>query len=125
MKYLLDTTVLIDYLKGCDDVVDKIKGLAKSGAILGCCCVNITELYRGLREKEKAGADKLISHLHYFEITPKIARTAGEYQNEYAKKGITLSLADVIIGTVAFANKAILLTANIKHYPMPVTLERL
>ncbi|MEK9149344.1 MAG: type II toxin-antitoxin system VapC family toxin [Candidatus Desantisbacteria bacterium] len=126
MKYFLDTTVLIDYLKGCEDVVDRIKHLARQGAILGCCCINITELYRGLREKEKQAAEKLINHLHYFEITPKTAKIAGEYQNEYGKKGITLSLANAIIGATAVTNKAVLLTANIKHYPMTeLTVERL
>ncbi|MFH0775296.1 MAG: type II toxin-antitoxin system VapC family toxin [bacterium] len=119
MRYLLDTTVLIDYLKGCKDVVSRIKGLAEEGAILGCCCINVAEVYRGLKEKEMASADKLIDHLYYFEVSSKIAKMAGEYQNEYAKKGITLSLADAIIGAVALVHRAVLLTANIRHYPMP------
>ena len=44
-KYLLDTTALIDYLKGHQPVVELLRELAEQGHDLGICCINVTELY--------------------------------------------------------------------------------
>lgn len=118
-KYFLDTTAIIDYLNGREHVVLLVKDLAYHGYTLGCCCINITELYGGLREKERRAASKLVESLEYFEVNLEIARRAGEYQHKYARKGKTLATSDVIIAATAIANKAILLTANSSHYPMP------
>ncbi len=118
-RYLLDTTVLIDYLNGRPHVVSTIKRLAQEGHILGVCCINVTELYAGLREHEKAAAQKLIENLTYFDVTPEAARKAGEYIYAFARKGITLSTSDVTIAALAVANRAVLVTANVDHYPMP------
>lgn len=117
-KYLLDTTAIIDYLNGRKHVVSLIKDLAYRGYILACCCINIAEVYRGLKEKEKKAASKLIESLEYFEVSREIARQAGEYQCQYVQQGKTLSTSDVIIAATAIAKKAILLTANVSHYPM-------
>lgn len=117
-RYLLDTTVLIDYLNGRPHVVSTIKRLAQEGHILGICCINVTELYAGLLEHEKPAVQKLIENLAYFEVTPEVARKAGEYIYAFARKGVTLSTSDVTIAAVAVANHALLVTANVDHYPM-------
>jgi len=43
----------------------------------GCCCINITETYTGMKEKEKEKTDKFIESLYYFEVTSDIAKVAG------------------------------------------------
>jgi len=118
-RYLLDTTVLIDYLNGRPHVVDAIKRLAQEGHILGVCCIKVTELYAGLRENEKPAAEKLIENLTYFQVTPEVARKAREYIYGFARKGIILGTSNVTIAAVAIANHAIFVTANVHHYPIP------
>jgi predicted nucleic acid-binding protein len=49
-KYLLDTTILIDHLRGRQEAVDLLTALAHQGHRLGLCCVNVAELYSGLRQ---------------------------------------------------------------------------
>ena len=117
-KYLIDTSILIACLRGYEDEIIRIEKLLEQGAGIGCCSIIITEIYAGLREKEKPKTEAFINSLKFYPITRDIAKLAGEYIQDYSKKGITLSLADATIGAVTNAYKLRLLTYNRKHYPM-------
>ena len=117
-NYLLDTMVIIDCLRGRREVVDFLTRMASEGSIVGCCAINIVEVYAGMRENERQVTKKLLNSLEYYEVTRDLAELAGEYKREYAGKGITLSLSDVTIAAVAICNNLTLVTDNIKHYPM-------
>ena len=117
--YLLDTTVIIDCLRGRREVVDFLTRIASQGSIVGCCAINIVEVYAGMRENERQITKKFLDSLEYYEVTRNLAELAGEYKREYAGKGINLSLSDVTIATVAISNNLTLITDNLRHYPMP------
>lgn len=117
-NYLIDTSILIACLRGYKEEVACIEKLIEQSVGLGCCAVVITEIYAGMREKEKNKTEAFINSLKFYPVTRDIAKLAGEYINNYGKKGITLSLADATIGAVANAYKLKLLTHNKKHYPM-------
>jgi hypothetical protein len=72
-----------------------------------------------VRENERQITKKLLDSLEYYEVTRNLAELAGEYKREYAGKGITLSLSDVMIAAVAISNGLTLVTDNLRHYPMP------
>lgn len=118
-NYLLDTTVIIDYLRGKKEKVELVKKLVFKGAALGCCAINITEVYAGMKEKERTVTEEFLDSLEYYEISKEIAKKAGEYKRFYQKKGTTLSLSDVTIAAVAIYKNLILLTDNPKDYPLP------
>ena len=118
-NYLLDTTVIIDCLRGRKEVVEFLTELASEGLIVGCCAINIAEVYAGMRENERQVTRRFLDSLEYYEVTRNLAELAGEYKREYAVKGITLSLSDVIIAAVTISNNLTLVTDNLRHYPMP------
>ena len=117
-KYLLDTTVLIDHLRGQQKVTDIITRLARQGNEFGVCCINVAELYAGLSDKERTKAEKLIDSLDYYETSKDIAKMAGCYRFEFARKGITLTTSDTLVAATAISYDATLMTANVKDYPM-------
>ena len=86
--------------------------------MLACCPIKITEVYAGLRPKEEAATEELFASLQHIPIAPPAARMAGELKRNYARKGKTLNLGDVIIAAVAIYNELTLLTDNIKDSPM-------
>jgi predicted nucleic acid-binding protein len=88
------------------------------GSVLGCCSVNVTEIYAGMREVEQDKTEKLINKLRFFPIDLKVAKLAGDMIRSYKSKGITLSPTDAMIAAVAIYNDLILITNNKKHYPM-------
>lgn len=118
-NYLLDTTVIIDCLRGGRETVEFLTEVASEGSSVGCCAINIAEVYAGMKENERQLTKKFLDSLEYYEVTRNLAEQAGEYKREYSKKGITLSLSDVIIAAVAISNNLTLITDNLRHYPIP------
>lgn len=116
--FLLDTSVIIDVLNNKRERPALLLELVKSGHVLACCPINITEVYAGMRPKEEAATEGFFASLQHIPIAPAAARLAGEYKRDYARKGNTLNLGDVIIAAVAVHNKLTLLTDNTKDFPM-------
>ena len=117
-KYLLDTTALIDHMRGRRGVVDLITSLAVDGHQLGVCCINVAELYAGLAPGQRTLADQLINNLETFEITQHVAKEAGRYRYEFARQGVTLTIADALIAATAVEETATLVTVNPRDFPM-------
>ena len=116
--FLLDTCVIIDLLNNKRGRPALLLDLVKSGHVLACCPINITEVYAGLRPKEETATEEFLARLQHVPITPFAARLAGELKRDYARKGTTLNLGDVIIAAVAIHNELTLLTDNIRDLPM-------
>ena len=90
-NYLLDATALIDYLRGRQGIIELASTLAQQGHKLGVCCITVAELYAGLREEDRARADSLIDAMEYHEVSLEIAKEAGRYRYEFARRGTSLS----------------------------------
>lgn len=116
--FLLDTSVIIDVLNNKRGRPALLLDLVKSGHVLACCPINITEVYAGMRPKEETATEEFFASLQHVPIAPSAARLAGELKRDYARKGTTLNLGDVIIAAVAIHNKLTLLTDNTKDFPM-------
>ena len=118
-EYLLDTTTIIDHLRGKKKVSFRLREIGLRGDTAGCCCINIAETYAGMREKEKEKTDRFIETLYYFEVSREIAKLAGELRRKQIEKGKILATTDVIIAATAITYRLTLLTKNIRHYPFP------
>jgi predicted nucleic acid-binding protein len=116
--FLLDTCVIIDTLNNKRGRPALLLDLVRSGHVLACCPINITEVYAGMRAREEAATEELFASFQHIPITPPAARLAGEFKRDYARKGTTLNLGDVIIAAVAIHNEVTLLTDNTKDFPM-------
>jgi predicted nucleic acid-binding protein len=117
-KYLLDTTILIEHLRGKKPAANFITEAVRHGHKLGICCINVAELYSGLSHEQAAQAEKLTNALDYYEATADSARQAGVYRYEFARRGVSLSVTDTLVAAIAKANDAIVVTANVRDYPM-------
>lgn len=124
--FLLDSTVLIDYLRGHPEVIARVQALANEGHNLGICAVNVAEVSAGMLEHEREVTERLLGWLEFLEISYETARAAGELQAELRRQGRKADLADTLIGTVALTNGSTLLTDNVKDFPLPgLQVERL
>ena len=111
--------MIIAYLRGLEQAVDFVNNLLRDGAMMGCCPVNVAEIYAGMREKERNITEKLINSLRFFSANLETAKLAGDMIRDLRNKGITLALADAIIAAVVIQNDLILVTYNKRHYTMP------
>ena len=117
--YLLDTDVVIAHLRGYPQTVALLKALTDRARNLSISAATIVELEVGIRSKEKQKTYEFLEVLEIHFLDRPIAHLAGSFLREYRGKGISLGLADVIIGATAIAKELILVTYNTRHYPMP------
>lgn len=118
--YLLDTTALIDLSKSVEPTTSFIKQLSDGGEDLGVSPIAITEFYAGLGSHQYADWDEFFASLTFCQISYEASIQAGKWRSSFRAQGIQLSTTDTLIAAVASEVGAIVLTSNVKHYPMPV-----
>ena len=112
MRYLIDTNVLIDHLRG-DLKVTRFLNKVERGEVIAFMSV-ITE-YEILCGKflPKAGREisKLLLIFPSLNITSEIAGIAAKFYKKYQ-----LGIADALIAATAISFNCVLITRNIKHF---------
>jgi hypothetical protein len=121
---LLDTTVLIDLLRGRPDARGRLLALRGAGDAPCACAVNVEETVRGLRPREHAQARALFAGLRVVPLGALEGWQAGEWRREFARRGRTLAQADCLVAAAALSLGGRLATGNPKDFPMrELTLE--
>jgi predicted nucleic acid-binding protein len=118
MKLLLDTSVLIDVLRGRKDRRLLLRQLIGEGHSLSTTVLNVAELYAGIRAGEEARTEEFLGALECLELRASAARLAGRLKGAWQKKGRTLTLSDTIVAALAIEERCVLLTDNRKDFPM-------
>lgn len=115
---LLDSTVLIDILRGRQGAWQRYSALERTGDVPYVCAVNVEEIARGLREPERTEAERLVSS---FPVVPLGARegwVAGAWRQAFGAEGVTLGQGDCLVAAAAAAIGGRLATGNPTHFPM-------
>jgi predicted nucleic acid-binding protein len=112
---LVDTDVLIDFLRGYNKAILFIEKFS-SQIILSP--IVVAELYAGVKGTDELTVfDNFISQFRVIPITSEIAKLGGLYKRDF-NKSHGVGLADAILAATAENEKAELKTLNVKHYPM-------
>ncbi len=119
MRLLLDTSVLIDALRHRHGRRELLADLVRSGHTLTTTVLNIAEVYAGMRPNEAQRTEALLGALDSYDLTATSARRAGALKQQWARKGRTLALADMIVAALALEHGCTLMTDNRKDFPMP------
>jgi predicted nucleic acid-binding protein len=112
---LVDTDILIDYLRGNASAISFLESRVDQVMI---SAVSVAELYQGVREgKERGILSRMISALIVLPLTEEIAEMAGLYRRDFrARTGC--GLADCMIAATASVHQVSLATLNGKHFTM-------
>ena len=114
-RLLLDTDVLIDFLRGQPQAVQLLED---TDCEFHVSAVSVAELYVGVRDgREREVLDQLVGVLRTIEISTEIAQQAGLWRREYGKSHGT-DILDALIAACADALQIPLATLNVKHFPM-------
>ncbi len=115
---LLDTTVLIDALRG-RPAGRRLADLRAWAPVPWVSAINVEEVWRGIRAGEEGAVSRLFDGLR---VTP-LGRTEGEraaaWRRDFARRGVTLAQADCLVAAAATTVRARLATGNPKDFPMP------
>ena len=111
MRYLLDTTLLVDHVldrHGAPEVVERLFG--ETGDLFVCDAVVAEALSRGT-DDEVAVMERLIRALEYVATTPDAARAAGASRRS-ASRTSPRQLGDALLAAVAADLGAVVVTRN-------------
>ena len=115
---LLDTTVVIDLLRGRAGALRRLTDLRVSGDSPWVCAINVEETVRGLMPSEREAARALFGGLRLIALTDAEGWRAGEWRRAYASRGRTLAQADCLVAAAAVTIGARLATGNPRDFPM-------
>jgi predicted nucleic acid-binding protein len=115
MRYLLDTTVLIDHAHGRAGVAALLDDLFSQPNDLYTCDVIVTEALSRGPDEEILVIGALIRVLEYVSTHPDAARWAGESRRQRRAAG-PRSLSDAIIAGVARSLEAVVVTRNPRDF---------
>lgn len=118
LSLLLDTTILIDLLRGRPRTVERLAALRQHAEPPFTTAINVEEIHRGLRPEERAAAEQLFAGLRVATIGRIEGARAGDWRRQHAARGVTLAQADCLIAATAVSLGTPLATGNPKDFPM-------
>ncbi len=111
---VLDTTVLIDLLRGNPGALAYLQSLDEVPA---CSEITRVELLRGVRHREREATEALMRSLRWIALDEQIARRAGTLGRTWRRSHL-LATPDLIIAATAQEPGADFATSNTRHFPM-------
>lgn len=115
MRYLLDTTLLLDHVRGKPSAVELVRSLFSEANDLYVCDAVVTESLSKGPDEEIAMIDMLLRPLEYVATTPDAARWAGASRRALGHTS-PRRLGDSIIAGVAWSLQATVVTRNPRDF---------
>lgn len=121
MTALVDTSILIDYLRGHQPAAQLLENERATG-VLQASEMTRLEILAGMRSAEEPPTRRLLLALVWHPIDEEIAEQAGALGREWLASHRGIDGAALAIAATALTRNARLLTRNVKHFPMFVGL---
>jgi predicted nucleic acid-binding protein len=123
-RYLLDTTFIVDHLRGEASASDRLRRIVETGDLPYVNDVVVAEAWAGASTDEDPDLAVLLRFLEFVQAGPDHARLAGRWRASARRSGRTLNLADALIGASAHDVGAVVLTRNVRDFSlMPIPVE--
>jgi predicted nucleic acid-binding protein len=121
VETLLDTDILVDLLRGNEEIAQNIDLLEAEGTLLSTSTINTFELYYGAHKTENRveniqSTRRLLDRLIIHELDPAASEKAGELQAHLEREGIPLEFRDTLIASIALTKNISLYTRNTRHF---------
>ena len=119
MNVVIDSDILIYFLKGQQEIVDKLSAHPIENVFT--TRINVTELLYGAFNSAKvaqnmAKISAFLANFHILEFDEKASMTFAQEKARLKKNGDLIADMDLMIASIAVANKFSLVTNNHKHF---------
>lgn len=119
---LVDTSVLIDFLRGHRGAAGLLEG-ERADAPLHASEITRLEVLAGMRPIEEHATRLLLSTLVWHPVDSGVAEEAGSLGRRWLPSHHTIDGADLAIAATAIRSGSRLLTRNVRHFPMFAELQ--
>lgn len=119
MRLVLDTSVLIDHLRGKPRAATElIPNAITRGDELWSSYVVRAELLAGMRAEEEGATRDLMRLITWAEVDESVSEAAGALGRRYLRSHSGIEVSDLIVAALTQHLDAELKTVNVKHFPM-------
>jgi len=127
LRYLCDTSFIIDLISGDEGAAAKAKELDEVASLVAISVITVHEYLRGVyylywgREELQDKLREAREDLRRFEIVPfdeEIAEVAAEIDARLVRSGTPMGYPDVVIAATALSQNLTLVTRNIRHFSL-------
>lgn len=124
---ILDTTFLVDVLRGSQSVTEAMEEVDKTGTG-AVSSISVMEVWEGIRladasNQERQRVKQLLEEVREVEFDRHCAIQAGEISAELRQTGSQIEPPDVMIAGTALANDMPVVTRNVEHFERIEELE--
>jgi predicted nucleic acid-binding protein len=124
VRYVLDTTFVIDHLRSDSAAVHRFASLFENGDEVFVNEVVVCEAWSGAHLPDDPDLEALLQVIEFVQPAPVHARAAGRWRAEARARGWNLGLPDALIAACADSLDAAVLTRNARDFALtPVRVE--
>ena len=124
MRFVLDTTFVIDHLRDDPSAVARFAQLFELGEEGYVTDVIAAEAWTGAPSDDDRALQAMLQAVEYVTVSPDGARVAGRLRARARARGKHVSLPDALIAAMAIALDATVLTRNVRDFSLtPVRVE--
>ena len=118
VRLLLDSTFVIDHLRGQPEAVDRLRRIFEDGDDPIVTEIVVCEVRAGLRADAEVHLDAFLEPIEFVQPGAVVAMAAGRWRAELRVRDRTLSLGDALIAATADALGARVITRNIRDFTL-------
>jgi len=115
---VVDTSVLIDHLRGHEAARAILRTADNAGERICASVLTKIEVLAGMRPAEEWATRTLLDSLEWVEVSDELAEQAGLLANRYQASFPGVDPVDYVVAATAMRLGAALWTDNIRHFPM-------
>lgn len=123
MTVLVDTCVIVDFLRG-HEPSRAVLEVARTKGALHASEVTRVEVLAGMRPREEDATRAFLAAFRWHAVDEVIAEEAGKLGRAWLPSHNGIDTADLVIAATATTLGANLLTCNVKHFPMFANLAK-
>lgn len=118
MTVVIDTSVIIDHLRGSEPAKRLLtEGFSSNQRLAGTVLAKI-EVLAGVRTGEEQATEGLLSQIEWIDVDEAIDDSAGALARRWLRSHPGVEVVDYVTAATVMRLDAELWTRNVKHFPM-------